>query len=278
MSGLPAELVRGFEPEEGFALSTEAGWNQTVADWRRLLRLVPQFCLGIREHGQLVASAVSFPYSNKLAWIGMVLTAVAHRGKGHASALLRQCLEDLDQLGVECVKLDATELGRPVYQKLGFVEERPVSRWVRRPGPGPQLAPWEEIEARLDETLLAQDAGEFGADRSVLLREFAQEEVLAIPGQAMVFSRPGRTARHLGPCLARDSESALALLSCMVARHGESTIFWDLFEENETACSLARALGFEPSRQLTRMYRGGGACSNRGWSRQIYALASFEYG
>jgi hypothetical protein len=39
---------------------------------------------------------------------------------------------------VECVKVDATDMGRGLYQKFGFVDECPVERWVRSPAP---LAP-----------------------------------------------------------------------------------------------------------------------------------------
>lgn len=277
MSGSRVDLVRGFAPEEGYALSTEAGWNQTIGDWQRLLRLVPEGCIGVREAGQLVATAVAFPYQRRMAWIGMVLTAVAHRGKGYARTLMQQCLEDLDAMGVECVKLDATDLGRPVYLKLGFVDERPVSRWLRHAAPVEcPVAP--VVDQRLDESLLARDTVLFGADRSPLLRELAAHGVLSVPGRAVLFTRPGRTARHLGPCIAKDRESAAMLFRYAVGQHQSVPMLWDLFDDNPSACEIARELGFEPVRRLTRMYRGPDSTAARGWHGDIYALSAFEYG
>lgn len=268
-------VVSGYRAEQGYALSTEAGWNQTLEDWERLLKLVPEGCFGITDEDRLVASAVAFPYGQRLAWIGMVLTTASQRGRGHAKTLMLRCLDHLDAAGVESVKLDATDLGRPVYAKLGFVDERPVSRWLRRP------AAMEHAGGELgglDEELLRADAEAFGADRAALLRELAKHEVLSLPGRAMLFTRPGRTARHLGPCLAKDAEAAEVLIRHAAGRHQQTPILWDLFDENAQACSLARSLGFEPVRHLVRMYRGPAATAERGWHPDIYALSAFEYG
>jgi GNAT superfamily N-acetyltransferase len=268
-------VVSGFRAEDGYALSTEAGWNQTVEDWERLLRLAPEGCFGILDGGRLVASAVAFPYGRRLAWIGMVLTTASHRGKGYARTLMQHCLDYLDAAGVESVKLDATDLGRPVYAKLGFVDERPVSRWLRKP------AALEDVAGEFqgfDDALALADFDAFGADRTALLREFAKHEVLSLPRQALLFTRPGRTARHLGPCVARDADAARSILTHAVALHQQTPILWDIFDENERACALARSLGFEPVRHLIRMYRGPQSAAARGWHPDIYALAAFEYG
>jgi GNAT superfamily N-acetyltransferase len=268
-------VVNGFRAEDAYALSTEAGWNQTVEDWERLLRLAPQGCFGIFDSGRLVASAVAFPYGQRLAWIGMVLTTATHRGRGYASTLMQHCLAFLDAAGVESVKLDATELGRPVYARLGFKDERPVSRWLRKP------APLDDATASFqgfDDDLARADFDAFGADRGPLLRELAKHEVLSLPRRALLFTRPGRTARHLGPCAARDPDAARAILTHAVALHQHTPVLWDIFDENEPACTLAQSLGFEPVRHLTRMYRGPHSAATRGWHPDIYALAAFEYG
>ena len=112
-------------------LSAEAGWNQTGEDWRTLIVLAPEGCLAIEVDGELAATTTLLCYGRRLAWIGMVLTKLQHRGRGFARRLLTQALAQADQMGIETVKLDATDQGKPIYEKLGFRSEQAVERWSR---------------------------------------------------------------------------------------------------------------------------------------------------
>src|SRR5262245_252556 len=94
----PGEI--GFGPltradlDVAVALSTEAGWNQTAADWGRLLDLAPGGCLaGRRVDGRLVATATAVAYPPGTSWIGMVLVARAQRRRGIGTAMLGRALE-----------------------------------------------------------------------------------------------------------------------------------------------------------------------------------------
>lgn len=266
-------MIPPFDGNEALALSNEAAWNQTVRDWERLLELAPQGCFGKRVDGRLVSTAAAIVYDRSLAWIGMVLTAEAQRGKGFARELVAKALAFCDASGVRCVKLDATSLGRPVYAKLGFVEERPVGRWTRAAGPFNGVA--ENLDGEVDFEL---DREAFGVDRSALLRSLAGEEVYAVPGRGYAMSRPGRLARFFGPCVARDDETARRLAGAFLARHAGETAAWDLCDEHEAAVRVAREMGFAPVRRLTRMYRGDAAGTALAGGDMIYGLAGFEFG
>src|SRR5579863_2424566 len=112
-------------------LSEQAGWNQTGEDWRMLVDLAPQGCLAIEVEGELAATTTLLCYGQRLAWIGMVLTKLPYRGRGFARRLLTQALTQADEMGIETVKLDATDQGRPLYEKMGFRFEQAVERWSR---------------------------------------------------------------------------------------------------------------------------------------------------
>src|SRR5687767_7736628 len=84
-------------------LKEAAGWNQTVADWRALLRCTPLGCFGIEVEGRVVASATAVT-NEGVGWVGMVLTDPLFRGRGFATALMNHSLEYLDSR-VETVKL-----------------------------------------------------------------------------------------------------------------------------------------------------------------------------
>jgi GNAT superfamily N-acetyltransferase len=266
------------ELEHSYALSTEAGWNQTPNDWRRILTLTGEARFSITAGDTLAATTVAILYSKRLAWIGMVLTAVQHRGKGFARTLMRQALDYLDRRGVACIKLDATEMGRPVYARLGFVDERPVTRWRREPGARVAPAPALEVQSAWSNSLLALDLEMFGADRSPLLRLLAEEEAYVAPGAGFAFARPGRTAWYFGPCVSRDAETARALLAAFLVRHAGEPSFLDACDDHPGAVSMAEKAGYRPARRLMRMLRGDASCAQLASGPGIYALAGFEFG
>jgi hypothetical protein len=99
--------------------------------------------------------------------MGLVGTHPAVRGRGHATRLSEHLVAWSYAKGCRTVALDASRLGRPIYERLGF---RPVGSTV-------QLAPTRMQAARNPEVtvspltsadqeqVLGLDAGVFGGDR-----------------------------------------------------------------------------------------------------------------
>jgi len=255
-------------------LSRAAGWNQTEADWLRLLELEPQGCFGLFRDDLLVSTTTAFCYGRKLAWIGMVLTDPEFRGRGYARRLMEHALGFVEARGVEWIKLDATAMGRPLYRKLGFEDEGPVERWAAI---APPVSGSDAGDYRPDPEL---DVRAFGADRSRLLAGLARGPAAALPGLGFAFARPGSLAAYFGPCVARSAEAARNLLQWFLERHAGQTVFWDLLPANEAASVLAREFGFERRRELVRMVRRGAAAGSsfEHDDSMVYAIAGFEYG
>jgi GNAT superfamily N-acetyltransferase len=254
-------------------LSMEAGWNQTPDDWRMLIQLDSKGCFGVEVEGQLVATTTLLCYGRLLAWVGMVLTRTEWRGRGFARNLLATALARADQLGIATVKLDATEQGQPVYEKVGFRGEQPVERWFRegssRTG---QRTVWQEI---LNKTSLDLDSEAFGADRSPLLRVLGTRSTISSTTGAYLLSRSGRVSDYIGPCVSRNREAAQRLIEARVHNSSAKSWFWDVISQNREAASLAQELGFKPQRNLLRMVRGKKLSGN---DSLIYAIAGFEIG
>ena len=61
-----------------------------------------------------------------------VATRPEARGRGLASRLLAQALADARERGCETSSLQATWLGRPVYERLGYRPLGPFEMWERR--------------------------------------------------------------------------------------------------------------------------------------------------
>jgi len=278
MSGKADLVVRTLAPSDApraLELSTEAGWNQTENDWRLLISLAPNGCLGIEADGQLASTATLVCYGRQLAWVGMVLTRTKYRGRGFAKRLLTDTLRLADEQGIETVKLDATDEGRPLYEKLGFRGEQLTERWVREAAPGTIECNRPGVKGTLGVAALRADATAFGANRSELLHALALRNAPIEHNDSYVLARAGRVKRFLGPCVAQSQQTAQALVQNTLRASTESGWYWDLLPENTEAVELAQSFGFGPSRRLLRMVRGK---ELRGHERRIYALAGFELG
>lgn len=244
----------------GMRLSNLAGWNQTRADWERFLAASPGGCFVADAQGHVAGTVATISYEGRFAWIGMVLVDPAQRGQGIGTRLLEAATEYLDRSGLPCLKLDATPLGKPLYQKLGFQSEYELERWqlVRQTQSASVTA-----HGSLGEGMLRLDREVFGADRSELLRSIAcdgPELVLAAGTQqnpvGYALGRHGTLADQLGPWVAQDQSAAAGLLDEFLLRSSSPKVFADTMCDNPWARKLLRERGFQYSRTLTRMYRG----------------------
>jgi len=255
-----------------FALSTEACWNQNEADWQFFLTRGVVF--GVRDHdGRLIATAALLPYTEHEAWISMVLVTENRRRRGIATRLVDACLEAASRRGLT-PWLDATPAGAVVYGPLGFaptVELRRL-RLERGASPTPRV---ELVEGKLVE-LITSDISAMGFDR----RDFLAQ-VSGRPGSrlfstrdAMALVRDGRTARHIGPVFADDSDSALALITAIVAREGAGHLIDAVAIHADFLEGLIRA-GWAIERPFQRMRFGN---ASQATLEPPFAVAGPEFG
>src|SRR5262245_13716543 len=253
-----------------FQLSAEAGWNQTDEDWHTLLDLAPKTCFGIEIRGELASTTTLLCYGRRLGWIGMVLTKSGFQRRGLARKLLQHTLNVADKIGMETLKLDATDQGQQLYLQCGFREEHQIERWQR---PGQKTARFASARPRSGEWA-ERDLKHFGADRLSLLERLAQRNSPMLQNRAYLFARPGRVCAYLGPSIADDAGDTRTLISRCLESAGGSW-FWDLFPDNRQSVAMASDLGFTPQRHLLRMARRRELEQNYD---ATYAIAGFELG
>jgi GNAT superfamily N-acetyltransferase len=261
--------IRNLSPvdlTDALELSRLAGWNQTEADWRRLLALSPDGCFCIEEGGRVVATTTLVGYDTNCSWIGMVLTHPGWRGRGYAHRLVGHTLAIAGSRGISCIKLDATTQGQGLYESLGFTPEQMVERW-ERPGVSAFAESVQSYSVVLDEAA-------YGYSRAELLGSLAGNSRVD-DAASYVLTRPGAIRSYLGPCIAEDPATASRLLTPILDAVPGSGWFWDLLIENRYATALASSLGFKPVRRLLRMSVGA-RLRERG--QNIYALAGLEFG
>jgi len=251
----------------GLRLKELAGWNQTASDWNRFLDASPQGCFVAEVDGHVSGTATTISFENKFAWIGMVLVDPEYRSQGIGTKLLERTIEYLDQQKMPTMKLDATPQGKPLYEKLGFVTEYGIERWVLKRSPSADARTADPNRAALStaqlQSILVKDREVFGADRSSLLQSLREESPDFGMGvwddgkvSGYLFGRRGSFADHLGPWMAENSSASRALLDAFLVRSTREAVIVDCLTGNPASLELLRTAGFSYARTLTRMYRG----------------------
>jgi GNAT superfamily N-acetyltransferase len=245
----------------GMRLKKQAGWNQTEADWRRFLVLEPDGCFVAELDDVPVATTTTCVFGG-IGWIAMVLVDERVRGRGIGSALMRHALAYLDERAVLTVRLDATPLGQPVYERLGFVSNYPL---VRYEGVLPARQPPTEVgpvHSNDLDGICEIDRGATGTDRSKMLIRLFEERperftMVRRDEECLGFLalRPGAAALQVGPCIATPLAVPL-LIADACDRYRDQQAYVDVPTGNHSAISLAESLGLTVQRRLMRMHRG----------------------
>jgi GNAT superfamily N-acetyltransferase len=250
------------------ALRALAGWNQTLTDWQRFLALEPGGCFVAEWDGRVIGTATTLCYGLELGWIGMMLVHPEHRRHGAGGALLERCIACLRARGVGSIKLDATPLGKKLYDRFGFVDEWTLTRWTRaatvRPPsasvPNPCLRPWREADHAFVDRLSADS---FGVPRGPLLLALARESGRAVVSESAWGTvtgygqlRDGSRAMYLGPVMAETPSDALLIVEALLADTRGHGVYWDIPDANTPVADWARGAGFTPERPLIRMFLG----------------------
>lgn len=243
-------------------LSTQAGWNQVPADWRRLLDLNPDSCFAGWVDDELVATATLVTYEERVGWIGMVLVEESHRRQGYGMQIFERTLEAALDRNIPMIGLDATDAGRSVYRQADFVDVAPIERWVGELEPGSIAGDNGTVVSDPSLTdVLALDQRACGVDRSNLLTQlYEQENVTTFlvsdsaedenRGYAIV--RPGRNAVQAGPIVALDMETLSRLLKVTGKKLDNPRIVIDVLGGDEATDILTDA-NLACQRKLTRM-------------------------
>lgn len=254
--------LRPFSPLDipfGLSLSRRAGWNQLDADWQRAFALQPDGCFVAEWNGARAGTTTTCLFGD-VGWIAMVLVEETLRSRGIGTALLRQALDFLEGQGAASIWLDATPLGRPLYEKLGFGMEGTLLRLEGIAPPGIAISEVRPVSPENWSDLFDLDRAVYGYDRSRLLRWLTGHETafgVAREGRLLGFSlaRPGARAWKIGPLLAFGEAGEWLLKNAFHRLAGEK-VFVDVPEQNLTAIQEARAAGLTVQRPLFRMCRG----------------------
>lgn len=256
----------------GFAMSLkdQAGWNQCETDWRRLIELQPDGCFIALDSDRPVATVATTLFDS-VGWISMLLVNESDRGRGIGAALMERALSFLDSHDAQTVRLDATPLGQPLYEKLGFAPEYELARFSgkvenapARSTVGPTITPTITI-ARADQlpAMIEFDRIVTGTNRYKLLKQLHAENpdllhVKVEAGQIQGYAamRRGSLACQIGPVIAGSQDAGRMLCEAALVLWADGQVIIDIPLANQQAVQWAQGHGFSIQRSLMRMFRG----------------------
>jgi len=234
-NGVPFPPVRRLGPADlprCVRLAVDRGWLPEKAKWSLLLDVADVFGVDAPDGGDggdggddaLAGAVVLTRYGADLASVGMMLVAARHARRGLGRALMEHLLAEA---GGATVTLFATDLGRPLYDKLGFrvIRRSAAFTGTFRAEPDPaHSADNSKMRTRPATTadmatIIDVDKPAFGADRSRLLCRlpaFAAHLLVlqaedGVAGFAAAW--PNHTSTVIGPVVAPDAAAARQLIT-----------------------------------------------------------------
>ena len=227
-NGIRFPPIRGLGPadlEDCAALSVDRGWSPEKAKWSLLLEHAEAFGIDAPDGG-LAGAVVLARYGKDLASVGMMLVAARYGRRGLGRALMEHLL---DAAAGATVTLFATDLGKPLYEKLGFQTIRRSAAFVGRFRATPASTDNSKMRSRPAmppdmAAILDIDMAAFGADRGQILARlpaFAEQlRVLQTEAGMAGYAAAWRntTSTVIGPVVAANAPGARRLISDLAAK------------------------------------------------------------
>jgi GNAT superfamily N-acetyltransferase len=209
--------------------------------------------------GRVVATSVATRYASS-GWIGHLFVRPELRGHGLGTRMTSVAMDVLQRAGCPTILLVATDLGRPIYERMGFQVE---SHYHEMRGPAlPQtaeLAPYRPLLPSDRAALAALDRQVSGDDRGLILTRFQDfawgvSKNGGLAGAAVPLPWGGAWAA-LMPGTGEAQTAAFVRLLRTVGSIGPEVVLYPP-DENRQALELLRDNGFDELRTVPRMVLG----------------------
>jgi GNAT superfamily N-acetyltransferase len=236
------------------ALARDEDWRVPKTELQLFQGPWSQYAHTLDDNGFCgLVTAVTY---EKSAWIGNLIVPQNIRGKGYGSYLFKSVLADLHEKGVTSVWLTASEQGRTIYEREGFVTVESIERWVLLPR---QKAGGQTEATDIScEKLLLADSLAWDEDRTPLLSELCKTGKIFSAGGTIALFQQGQDCQIVGPWYSPDSGMSVKhdLLQAMItARDPSVDVVIDCLSSSRMQ-SVCKAFGFQCRGQTALMVLG----------------------
>jgi GNAT superfamily N-acetyltransferase len=218
--------------EDAVRLSHQVNWPHRIEDWALMLS-VSEGVVALCD-GQVIGTALTTLYGKDHAASNMIIVDDVYRGRGLGHRLMNEVLTIA--AGREN-RLTATEIGLPLYSKLGFQITGRISQHqgaLRNLVKDDEKCAWDD--APDIERLCELDRFACGMDRHLLMRALMGVGRIAVVRDGgltcgfAILRNFGR-GKVVGPVVCADIETAKSLISFAMCSYTDTFMRIDLPEE-----------------------------------------------
>jgi GNAT superfamily N-acetyltransferase len=204
------------------ALSIAVGWPHRPCDWYAVFRIGNGFVI-CDANERVLGTAMLWPLGASFAAVGMVIVAPELQGQGIGRRLVRAVL---DTAPSRTLLLNATESGLRLYESEGFravgtiYQHQGIAKGPNGPIITTDVRPYIESDWA---KIIELDCAASGIDRSAVLDALIGGTPGTVSAQdgsitGFAFSRPFGRGHLLGPVVAADETTAIALIKPHIDR------------------------------------------------------------
>ena len=258
----PRVEIRPARPDEPVARALDdAGFGPHVARLLGYPRDSPDGEVLVAVSGRKLLGGACCASFGATGWIGALGVLPRARNQGIGEQLTRAAIAWLESRGAQTVLLYATEMGRPVYDRVGFVREAPARAWRGTPprprGPGAAGAPAGVRRLRPSdrEAILALDRAATNEHRRPVLDMLGALLGLGLERDGELVAFALQTPWGAGPAVvAADADAGVEILRALVLEPQPVTI--TVPEDNPVGGRTLSGWGFQPVNSALRMRHG----------------------
>lgn len=221
-------------------LSAGEGWPHRPDDWALVAAISRPFVA--RDGDRIVGTAFCTPYGEDVAMLNMIIVDATMRGRGLGRLLVETIIAEA---GEREMRLVATEAGRPLYAKLGFVEGDSILQYNGEIGGIDRPAGCEDAGLQDWPAIIELDRVAFGGDRHSLFDRLQAHGKTVVmrerDGRISGFAVCRRFGRGfvVGPVVAQNLKAAQSLIATHLAGLAGSFVRIDTFATTGLASWLA---------------------------------------
>lgn len=256
--------LRVMTPDEApavISMMRKIGWDHPLEQTRQNITWGGDgsFCLAFDK--EIVATTIALKYSDRLAWIGLVVSDPAYQRRGFARRLMNHAMQHLS--AIESVMLDASVMGFPLYDSMGFQALYKINVYIGAAQAFDTPAAIRPMTPEDLPTIINMDCEKVGAPRPQVMnwlfqtgKGYVVEDSGSITGYT--FTRTQLDPLRLVAWNARDPETAEQIFrfgSTLAANSGVK-LHVSIPEPNVNAVDIATRYGLKFDRYVTRMVYG----------------------
>jgi GNAT superfamily N-acetyltransferase len=240
--------------EPAIAAVRDGGWGDRRSSLEFYVGHAETHTFVAEADGAIVGTGVA-TQNGQIGWVGLIFTSPAARGRGLGAAITRVVVQHLEQIGCRSMLLAATKLGRPIYDRLGFVKDGEYVVFSGSPhGDLPTDRRLRPLTPEDIDGVCALDRQVSGEDRSHVICAARDGWVLADDAQIVGYAL--RTPWGVGPAIAADQADGRLLVKVLRSQSRNDPMIVTIPVENQAAAEYLRSVGFVEQRRLPRMRLG----------------------